>query len=135
MEKQPIIAIIVDDMFFAAKIRSAAELAGRRIQSIKSTEQLQSLAPVPELIIIDLNSTRVDPIPAIQFIKASTDLQSALVVAFVSHVQTDLIREAQAAGCDYVLPRSAFTQRLQEIVSGQLKSNSQATPDAGGHLN
>ena len=115
------VAIVVDDMFFAAKIRAAADAAGRQLQRIKSREQLEELAAdPPELAIVDLNSDRISPIEAIRFLKASHTLAPTPVVAFVSHVQTDLIREAQAAGCDFVLPRSAFTQMLSEIVAGNL---------------
>ncbi len=121
METTEKIAILVNDMFFAAKINSAAETAGRKVERIKTTEQLESAATnPPSLIIIDLNSDRLDPLEAIRFFKSRTEFNSVPVVSFVSHVQTDLIRQAQAAGCDYVLPRSAFTARLAEIVSGKL---------------
>jgi DNA-binding NarL/FixJ family response regulator len=39
------------------------------------------------------------------------------VVGFLSHVQRDLAAQAQAAGCDEVLPRSSFTQNLAAILS------------------
>jgi DNA-binding NarL/FixJ family response regulator len=115
------VAILVDDMFFAAKINGAAAECGRSIERIKSREQLEALiANPPALVIVDLNSDRIDPLEAIRFFKSRSELSSAPVVSFVSHVQTDLIRAAQAAGCDLVLPRSAFTQMLVEIVSGDL---------------
>ena len=115
------VAILVDDMFFTAKINGAAAECGRSIERIKSREQLEALiANPPALVIVDLNSDRIDPFEAIRFFKSRSELSSAPVVSFVSHVQTDLIRAAQAAGCDFVLPRSAFTQMLVEIVSGDL---------------
>lgn len=115
------VAILVDDMFFTAKINGAAAECGRQIERIKSREQLEALrATPPSLVIIDLNSDRLDPLETIGFFKSSEELSAIPIVSFVSHVQTDLIRAAQAAGCDYVLPRSAFTQMLLEIVSGNL---------------
>jgi len=115
------VAILVDDMFFTAKINGAAAECGRSIERIKSREQLEALiANPPALVIVDLNSDRLDPLETIKFFKSRSELSSAPVVSFVSHVQTDLIRAAQAAGCDFVLPRSAFTQMLVEIVSGDL---------------
>lgn len=114
-------AVLVDDMFFAAKINSAALACGRTVNRIKSQEQLEGLAAnPPSLIIVDLNSDRLDPIEVIRFLKGSTELVSIPIVGFVSHVQTELIRSAQGAGCDYVLPRSVFTQLLVEIVAGNL---------------
>ena len=115
------VAILVDDMFFTAKINGAAAESGRQIERVKSREQLEGLdANPPSLVIIDLNSDRLDPLETIAYLKSSAELSAVPIVSFVSHVQTDLIRAAQAAGCDYVLPRSAFTQMLVEIVSGNL---------------
>jgi CheY-like chemotaxis protein len=115
------IATLVDDMFFSAKINEAASASGRVIDRVKSREQLEGLAgKPPSLIIVDLNSDRLDPLEAIRFLKGSNELGSVPIVGFVSHVQTELIRSAQSAGCDYVLPRSAFTQLLVEIVAGNL---------------
>jgi DNA-binding NarL/FixJ family response regulator len=120
------VAILVDDMFFTAKINGAAAECGRTIERIKSREQLEALiANPPALVIIDLNSDRLDPLETIKFFKSRSELSSSTIVSFVSHVQTDLIRAAQAAGCDFVLPRSAFTQMLVEIVSGDLDALTQ----------
>ena len=115
------VAILVDDMFFGAKISSAASACDRKVERVKSREQLEALASnAPSLVIVDLNSDRLDPFEAIEFLKSRAGLSGVPVVAFVSHVQTDLIRRARAASCDFVLPRSAFTQMLPEIVSGNL---------------
>lgn len=113
--------ILVDDMFFTAKINGAAAECGRYIERIKTREQLEGLgANPPSLVIIDLNSDRLDPLETIAFLKSNAQLSAVPIVSFVSHVQTDLIRAAQAAGCDYVLPRSAFTQMIDEVVAGNL---------------
>jgi len=117
------VAILVDDMFFASKINSTATEHGRKIERVKTREQLEALAAnPPALVIVDLNSDRQDPIDAIRFLKSNPDLRSVPVTAFVSHVQTDLIRAAQAAGCDYVLARSAFTQMIGEILDGNFEA-------------
>jgi CheY-like chemotaxis protein len=115
------ISLIVDDMFFAAKINAAASAAGREVERIRSREQLEQLtAAPPSLVILDLKAERLDPMQAIAFLKSREELRAVPVVAFVSHVQTETIRRAQAAGCDLVLPHSAFTQMLPEIVAGNL---------------
>jgi len=119
----PRVAILVDDMFFIAKINGAAAERGRQIERVKSSEQLEQLAAnPPSLVIVDLNSDRISPIEAIEFLKSTPNLTAVPIVGFVSHVQTELIRNAQAAGCDYVVPRSAFNQLMNEIVSGNLSS-------------
>jgi len=115
------VVIFVDDMFFTAKINSAAAECGRHIERIKTREQLEGLAEnPPPLAIIDLNSDRIDPLEVIGFFKSTPALAEVPIVGFVSHVQTDLIKRAQAAGCDHVVPRSAFARMLPRIVSGDL---------------
>ena len=52
---------------------------------------------------------------AIQRLRA--DKNAVRVVAFLSHVQTELAAQARAAGCDEVMPRSVFTQNLATILA------------------
>jgi CheY-like chemotaxis protein len=132
MQQTGKIALVVDDMFFAAKIRAAAEAAARVIVRVKSREQLEQelTADPPDLMIVDLNSDRLDPVEVIGFMKSSPALSHVPLVGFVSHVQTDLIRRAEQQGCDYVLPRSKFTQMLAEIVSGRLPARRPAPPNS-----
>jgi hypothetical protein len=40
------------------------------------------------------------------------------VIGFVSHVDTQTIERAKAAGLDEVLPRSRFTAMLEQIIGG-----------------
>jgi len=62
---------------------------------------------------VDLNA-RGQPLQAIERVRqASKDVR---VVGFLSHVQTQLAAQAQAAGCNEVLPRSSFTQNLAAIL-------------------
>ena len=124
MQQNDKVIVVVDDMFFAAKINSAANIARRQIERVKSREHLEQEVSgyFPSLVIIDLNSNRLDPLQTIEFFKSRPELNSIPIVGFVSHVETELIRLAQSAGCDYVLPRSAFSQLLHEIIAGNFAS-------------
>ena len=125
MQKNERICLVVDDMFFASKILGAAETAGRRVVRIKSREQLEQEMTVdpPALLIVDLNSERLDPIQTIEFCRSRPELSEVPILGFVSHVQVALKQAAEYAGCDRVLPRSQFTQKLNEIVSGTFEVN------------
>jgi len=71
------------------------------------------LEPPTKLVIIDLNA-RNQPLATLARVRATQkDLR---VVAFLSHVQTELATEARAAGATDVMPRSAFTQNLATIL-------------------
>jgi CheY-like chemotaxis protein len=116
-------------MFFGARINSAAAAAGARIERVRSREQLELLgaAEPPALVIVDLNSSTLDPLEVIRFLKSTSAVARVPIVGFVSHVQTDLIRQARAEGCDHVLPRSAFAQKVGEIVAGVFPGASPAS--------
>jgi hypothetical protein len=38
------------------------------------------------------------------------------IIGFLSHLQGELKMKAQEAGCDMVLPRSAFSQNLPQLL-------------------
>lgn len=115
------IIAVVDDLFFAAKIRGTAEQAGVKVSFPRKYETLveDALQEGPGLVIVDLNSQRIDPIEAARKLKADERLRAVPLLGFFSHVQTELQREAQAAGFDQVMPRSIFSRNLLAILKGQ----------------
>jgi len=115
-----IVIAAVDDLFFASKIRGTGEQTGVTIKFARNLEAMFEAArrEPPALIICDLHSQKVDPIELAGKLKADEDLRAIPLLGFFSHVQTELMRRAEAPGFDQVLPRSAFTMRLAEILSG-----------------
>src|ERR1700687_1003 len=116
-----LVIAVVDDLFFAAKIRGTAEQLGFAFKFARTAEALTEAArrDLPSLIICDLHSQKVDPNGLAKLLKADEQLRSIPLVGFFSHVQTELQREAEQAGFDQVWPRSAFTKHLPEILSGE----------------
>jgi CheY-like chemotaxis protein len=114
------IIAVVDDLFFASKIRGPAEELGvtarfaRNIDAVLET----ALRDQPSLIICDLHSQKVDPMELAKQLKANEQLRSIPLLGYFSHVQTELQRQAEAAGFDQVMPRSAFSKHLGDILSG-----------------
>jgi DNA-binding NarL/FixJ family response regulator len=111
--------VLIDDLFFQAKLHETAKLTGVTLETVTTGEQLvKSAAASPAaLIIVDLNA-RQGPLQAIETLAASAPGNPRRVIAFLSHVQTDLADRARAAGCQEVMPRSKFTQNLAEILRG-----------------
>ena len=110
-----IIIAVVDDMFFASKIRAVAEAVGAEISFPRSKEALiQKVRETkPRLVIVDLHNQKIDPNELAREIK-SDDIR---LLGFFSHVQTDLQRNAIAAGFDEVIPRSVFARDLPKILA------------------
>ena len=111
----------IDDIFFKAKIRGAAEQLGVEIEFPRDTDKCVEAARQnrPALLVADLHSERCDPFAIAERFKSDAELSSVRLVGFFSHVQTELQRRAQLAGFDQVLPRSAFVQRLPAILRGE----------------
>lgn len=111
----------VDDLFFASKIRGTAEQLNVTVEFAKRAETLFDLAKAetPDLIILDLNSEKLAAVALARDLKADETLRRVPLVGFLSHVQTDLRREAEEAGVERVMPRSAFTKFLPQILTGE----------------
>jgi len=113
---------VVDDLFFASKIRGTAEQVGVEVRFARTIDAVLQAAreDQPALIIADLHSQKCDPIEMAKRLKSDEELCSIPLLGFFSHVQTELQSQAEQAGFDRVLPRSAFTRDLPAILSGRL---------------
>jgi DNA-binding NarL/FixJ family response regulator len=109
------VVALMDDLFFQMKLAETAKHLGVEVKVATTADALMPLLDSPpKLLIVDLNS-RSQPIAAIERLRAAKN--GVRVVGFLSHVQTDLAARARAAGCDEVMPRSAFTQNLAAILA------------------
>ena len=115
-EKKKILAL-VEDLLFTVKIMDAAKRVGLDAEFVKSEKDLLEKAKEkPLLIILDLNTTLVQPLKLISKLKGDGDLKSISLIGFLSHVQGELKLAAQEAGANMVMARSAFSQNLQQIL-------------------
>ena len=111
---------VVDDLFFASKIRGTGEQLGITVRFARTAEALAEAArrDQPALIICDLHSQKIDPNELARQLKADHELSSIPLLGFFSHVQTELQGQAVQAGFDKVLARSAFNANLSRILKG-----------------
>jgi PleD family two-component response regulator len=109
---------VLSDLFFSAKINEAAKRAGVTLEYVTAEKDvLEKARSNPALIILDLNFDAVRPVELIGKLKGNADLKHIRLIGFLSHVQTELKMKAQEAGCDQVMPRSAFSMNLPQILS------------------
>jgi CheY-like chemotaxis protein len=122
MHNNKVLAVL-EDLFFTVKINESAKRAGMQAQFVKSQQDtLEKAAEKPAVIILDLNFSSIDPLDLIKRLKADDGTKDVNLIGYVSHVQGELKQQAQEAGCDMVMARSAFSQNLPVI----LKRNSGA---------
>lgn len=112
----------IEDLFFLAKINESARKLGVKVEFVKGSEKdaVAKILDVPDeerprLLVFDLNNANAKPLTLIP--KFKTKFKKATsVVGFLSHLQGDLKAKAVEVGCDTVMPRSAFSQSLPNLL-------------------
>ncbi|MGB2605429.1 MAG: hypothetical protein WBC78_17655 [Candidatus Sulfotelmatobacter sp.] len=110
----------VDDLFFQAKIQETARKLNVKVEFAKNDKDLAERMQhngeeKPSLIIFDLNNANAKPLTLIPKLKSKLK-KGTSIIGFLSHVQGDLKQKAHEVGCDMVLPRSAFSQNLPQLL-------------------
>ena len=110
----------MEDLFFKSKIVETAERLGVEALFPRSPKKLvdEARGSAPDLLVLDLNSTRFEPLMVLRELKSNEATKDVPVVGFLSHVQEDLAIAARESGCDHVMARSAFSRKLPEILAG-----------------
>jgi len=109
----------MDDLFFQMKLAETAKHLGLEVKVACNADSLsQLLDPLPALVIFDLNA-RSSPLDAAQRLRAAHP--KLPVVAFLSHVQSELAAKAQSVGFNEVMPRSKFSMHLPQILATALE--------------
>ena len=107
---------VVSDLFFSVKLTEAAKRAGLALEFVKeSKDVLEKAKDKPSLIIFDLNFDSAQPLTLISKLKGNTATKGISLIGYLSHIQAELKQQAQEAGCDMVLARSAFSQNMPQI--------------------
>jgi hypothetical protein len=111
----------IDDLFFQAKIQETSRKLGVKVEFVKGEkETIARLTDAPEnerptLVVFDLNNLNAKPMTLIPKLKAKLK-KATSIVGFLNHLQGDLKMKAIEAGCDTVMPRSAFSQSLPNLL-------------------
>jgi PleD family two-component response regulator len=115
--KKKILAV-VEDLLFTVKIGDAAKRAGLEVEFVKSERDVIDKATneKPLLIILDLNFSAVQPLKLISKLKGNGEMKRISLIGYLSHVQGELKQQAQEAGANVVMARSAFSQNLPQIL-------------------
>ena len=115
MQQKKVLAV-VSDLFFSVKLTEAAKRNGLALEFVKEPQEvLEKANAKPSLIVFDLNFGAAEPLKIITKLKSKPETRGVSLIGFLSHVQGELKQQAQEAGCDMVMARSAFSQNLLQI--------------------
>ena len=106
----------VEDLFFRSKIDATArhlDVAVRFVNAGGLAEACGEADTAALLIELSENGASLQAVRALRQAKATRALP---VIGFLSHVDTALAKDAQAAGVSQVLPRSQFSETLPDLL-------------------
>ena len=106
---------IVDDLLFQGKLEAAAAHLGVPLTIASDAGPALRNGATWSRVLIDLNLSRGDSLAMVRDFRAAHP--GVPVIGYCSHVQQELQQQALEAGCDTVLPRSAFVQQLPELLT------------------
>ncbi len=108
---------LVRDLMDRVKIEGAASGLNFDLAFVSSTEKfLEKISElVPSVIILDLDLNQYS-IPILDKLKVTEKLVNVPKVGFYQHTNTENAIMAKDSGCDIILMRSVFSERLPGIL-------------------
>jgi DNA-binding NarL/FixJ family response regulator len=118
----------ITDLAFQAKVSQSAHKADVEVQIVSSLYHfLPGLGKQTSMVLIDLNAQGINPSMLIAQVKTkSPDLT---VVAYASHLDEELLKQARKAGADTVLEGSELSKDLPQILTQYGWERSTSHPD------
>lgn len=104
--------LLSDDLMFTSRITATARALKLEMTTFRDSATLLTSAQqtAPACVLVDLHNPGLD---ALAFVQSLRSQGNPTIVAFGSHVDSEALKAAQAAGCDLVLPRSKFVEMLE----------------------
>jgi CheY-like chemotaxis protein len=105
--------LLSDDLIFTSRITGVARDLGLTVRPARTLDALAALAreESPGGVIVDLAFPGLSVADLLRRLDESCSPRPR-VVAYGAHVDAAGLRAARQAGCDVVLPRSAFAEEL-----------------------
>ena len=125
MSQSPDIEVVVlcSDLFFSSSIEGTASQHSVPCRVVGSIDQLTETLAAGSVrrVIVDLEHPGLDVAAVVSLLPESSRPESSRpeTFAFGPHVKVEQLKAARAAGIDHVLPRSQFSERLPQILTGQ----------------
>ena len=112
--------LISGDLFFTSKVTGTAQALGLRVDEVGNLASATARLQAGDIgcIFLDLATPRVS---VADLIAEMPDSERTPIIAFGSHVDTDVLEAARSAGAE-VMPRSQFSATLPDILRRHLMS-------------
>lgn len=125
------VVVVIDDLFFRAKVAETAKAFGVEVRAVRSPEELDA-GELPGIVFVDLEADRLKPIDIIRAVKRDPRLRAVPVIGYYPHARVDLKEAALAAGLDRAMARSEFSRRLPEFFQDPIAAEVRAVREGIG---
>jgi hypothetical protein len=103
------VALLCPDLLFGSNVEGALRAAGHDVARYSGVDAARAAAVDADVLVVDLTDESYGGV-------ALGDVDSAATLAFYSHVDVDVRRQAEAAGFDMVVPRSRMNREGAALV-------------------
>ncbi len=108
---------LVPDLLFGSKVKAMLEGAGHEVEMAQSETDVWDQIAGSDVLVVDLTTDDVDATGLLDTLRSGGEGNHVKAMAFYSHVDVDVKREAEAAGFDLVVPRSRMAREGAELVT------------------
>ena len=115
------IFVVCTDLMFSARIREAGAMPGAVFEFIGTKEKFIEAVEIFQatVFLADLHHPKLGGEEAgelVRLLKADPKNKDAYAIAWGRHTEPDLLKSAEKAGFDKVMPRSLFVREMPEII-------------------
>ena len=107
---------LVPDLLFGSKVKAMLENAGHEVEMAQSETDVWDQVAGSDVLVVDLTTDDVDGTTLLDTLRTGGEARSLKALAFYSHVDVDVKRQAEEAGFDLVVPRSRMAREGAALV-------------------
>jgi len=113
----------VEDLFFRSKIEATTRHLNVPVRFVAAKELVKACADKNAAAVLIELSSNGDGLTAVRELRKGRVAEAMTVIGFLSHVDKELAREAEAAGVSQVMPRSQFSETLPDLLMDLVAPN------------
>lgn len=114
----------IPDLLFGSNVVGALSAAGYEPVLVSGPDQVRRELPSADLLIVDLTADAAERIERLRdAVSGGAGRPAVPVLAFYSHVETEVRTQAEQAGFDLVVPRSRMAREGGALVDRLLATD------------
>jgi hypothetical protein len=106
----------VEDLFFRSKIEATARHLNVPLRFVAGKDLTSACGAAPTAAVLLELAGNGDTLAAVRELRKARVTAELPVIGFLSHVDKELARSAEAAGVSRIMPRSEFSETLPDLL-------------------